>query len=213
MICQEEPEKPSTAISRRSRVRSEDGSVASAPERSSAGLAGDSGRLRKRLAGDLDTIVLKALHQGAPPALCLGAAARGRPAALSRRSAGAGTARDHRLPRPQVRPPPPGCGLRGRGVLRLQSRLRRRHGASTHPDRTRARPGSPGTGESGTGLGFPGRPLRARGPLSPDARAPERPPAARPGRPASRDRACGPAGNPRRSAGDRRCDLPPARAR
>ena len=63
-ICEEDPEKPSTAIGIREEVRSADGEkVTLTPERVSATRGGDPGYLKRRLSGDLDSIVLKALSK------------------------------------------------------------------------------------------------------------------------------------------------------
>ena len=73
-------------------------------------------RLRRAsCAGDLDTIVLKALRKEPAAALPVGAGARGRPPALPRRPAGPGAARHVRLPAGKVRAPAP--GRRGAAVL------------------------------------------------------------------------------------------------
>jgi non-specific serine/threonine protein kinase/serine/threonine-protein kinase len=62
-VCEEEPEKPSTVISRTKEVPSSDGSslVKLTPESVSQTREGQPEKLRRRLAGDLDNIVLIAL--------------------------------------------------------------------------------------------------------------------------------------------------------
>ena len=63
-ICHEEPEKPSTAVSRRPEGTGPDGPAAVTTPEPAGGVPGDDrGRLRRRLAGDLDNIVLKALRK------------------------------------------------------------------------------------------------------------------------------------------------------
>jgi eukaryotic-like serine/threonine-protein kinase len=62
-VCEEEPERPSTAVSRVEVETTEDGAVRSSrtPESVSWTREGTTERLRRRLRGDLDNIVLKAL--------------------------------------------------------------------------------------------------------------------------------------------------------
>jgi non-specific serine/threonine protein kinase/serine/threonine-protein kinase len=65
VICEEEPEKPSTAISRVEQVPSADGAsrITLTPEFVSKTRDGQPEKLRRRLAGDLDTIVLMAMRK------------------------------------------------------------------------------------------------------------------------------------------------------
>jgi serine/threonine protein kinase/tetratricopeptide (TPR) repeat protein len=64
-ICEEQPERPSTAISRVEEVPSTTGPglVTLTPERVSGTRDGQPDKLRRRLSGDLDTIVLMALRK------------------------------------------------------------------------------------------------------------------------------------------------------
>ncbi len=64
-VCEEEPEKPSTVISRVKEVPSTDGSglVKLTPESVSQTREGQPEKLRRRLAGDIDNIVLMALRK------------------------------------------------------------------------------------------------------------------------------------------------------
>ncbi|MFY9560090.1 MAG: protein kinase [Terriglobales bacterium] len=63
-ICEQEPEKPSTAVSRVETEDLPDGTtVAKTPEVVSASREGQPGKLRRRLSGDLDNIVLMALQK------------------------------------------------------------------------------------------------------------------------------------------------------
>src|SRR5205807_1251402 len=63
VICEEDPEKPSTAISRVEEITSSDGStITITPELVSQTREGRPEELRRRLCGDLDTIVLMALR-------------------------------------------------------------------------------------------------------------------------------------------------------
>ncbi|PYU09628.1 MAG: serine/threonine protein kinase, partial [Acidobacteria bacterium] len=64
VICEEDPEKPSTAISRVEEITSSDGrTVTITPELVSQTREGRPEELRRRLHGDLDTIVLTALRK------------------------------------------------------------------------------------------------------------------------------------------------------
>src|SRR5215207_8326514 len=64
VVCDTNPEPPSVAVTRTIDVGHADGSRERiTPERVSEARGTDSGRLRRRLRGDLDTIVLKALHK------------------------------------------------------------------------------------------------------------------------------------------------------
>ena len=61
-ICEQEPETPSTAVSRVESVTSSDGTaVTKSPELVSLTREGRAEKLRRRLRGDLDNILLKAL--------------------------------------------------------------------------------------------------------------------------------------------------------
>lgn len=61
-ICEQEPETPSTAVSRVESVTSSDGTaVTKSPELASQTREGRAEKLRRRLRGDLDNILLKAL--------------------------------------------------------------------------------------------------------------------------------------------------------
>jgi serine/threonine protein kinase len=63
-ICEQEPEAPSTAVSRVESVTSSDGTpIARTPELVSQTREGQPDKLRRRLRGDLDNIVLKALQK------------------------------------------------------------------------------------------------------------------------------------------------------
>jgi serine/threonine protein kinase/Flp pilus assembly protein TadD len=63
-ICEQEPETPSTAISRIEKDTSADGKpIAKTPESVSLTREGEPDKLRRRLRGDLDNIVLKALQK------------------------------------------------------------------------------------------------------------------------------------------------------
>ena len=63
-ICEEDPEKPSTAVDRVETVSSEDGTtVTKTPETVSQSREGHPDKLRRRLQGDLDTILLTALQK------------------------------------------------------------------------------------------------------------------------------------------------------
>lgn len=65
VICEKEPEKPSTAVTRVEKVRSMDGlsPITITPESVSRTREGHLDKLRRRLVGDLDNIVLKALRK------------------------------------------------------------------------------------------------------------------------------------------------------
>src|SRR5262249_22617370 len=65
IVCEKEPEKPSTAIGRVEAAPSPDGAtpITLTPESVSATRADSPERLRRRLAGDLDNIVLMALRK------------------------------------------------------------------------------------------------------------------------------------------------------
>jgi eukaryotic-like serine/threonine-protein kinase len=64
-VCEDEPERPSAAVSRVETVpaRDAEGDVTLTPESVAATREGDPVRLRKRLGGDLDTIVLMCLRK------------------------------------------------------------------------------------------------------------------------------------------------------
>ncbi len=62
-ICEEEPKKPSTVIRHRQDTATADGTAAVTPESVSSTREGTPAKLRRRLAGDLDSIVLKALRK------------------------------------------------------------------------------------------------------------------------------------------------------
>jgi eukaryotic-like serine/threonine-protein kinase len=63
VICDIDPGRPSTAVSRVETVATPDGDMTIGPELVSQTREGDLGKLRRRLQGDLDTIVLMALHK------------------------------------------------------------------------------------------------------------------------------------------------------
>ncbi|MGH7598590.1 MAG: tetratricopeptide repeat protein, partial [bacterium] len=65
VICEQQPPKPSTAISRIKQIKDDDGKTTKTllPETISAIRNGGLKKLRRRLAGDLDNIVLMALHK------------------------------------------------------------------------------------------------------------------------------------------------------
>jgi serine/threonine-protein kinase len=64
VVCETDPEPPSVAVARTVEVGHADGSRETiTPERVSEARGTDAERLRRRLRGDLDTIVLKALHK------------------------------------------------------------------------------------------------------------------------------------------------------
>jgi len=63
IICEEEPEKPSTVISRVEEVPGPDGTLRLTPESVSQTREGHPEKLRRRLSGDLDNIVLMALRK------------------------------------------------------------------------------------------------------------------------------------------------------
>ncbi len=62
-ICEHEPRKPSTAVRSHKQIRDGEGTVRLTPESVSRTRDGDPRKLRRRLAGDLDAIVLKALRK------------------------------------------------------------------------------------------------------------------------------------------------------
>jgi len=64
-VCEEEPERPSVAVARRGdEIQTADGELLPVmPESVSASREGDPKKLRRRLAGDLDTIALRALQK------------------------------------------------------------------------------------------------------------------------------------------------------
>lgn len=64
-ICEEETEKPSVAVNRVEEVATRQGAVTLTPEVVSQRRGGDPQLLQRRLAGDLDTVVLKAMHKDA----------------------------------------------------------------------------------------------------------------------------------------------------
>ena len=67
VVCEVDPERPSSAVSRIEELRSSDGGTRRVtPETVSRVREGDPTRLRRRLSGDLDDIVLKAMEK-APP--------------------------------------------------------------------------------------------------------------------------------------------------
>ncbi len=61
VICDQQPQRPSTAIRRVEQLLDDDGKIT--PETISAAREGSTEKLRRRLAGDLDNIVLMALHK------------------------------------------------------------------------------------------------------------------------------------------------------
>jgi serine/threonine protein kinase/tetratricopeptide (TPR) repeat protein len=63
VICEEEPHRPSTAVTKSTEVTRPTGTVTLTPEMVSGTREGEPARLRKRLAGDLDNIVLKAIRK------------------------------------------------------------------------------------------------------------------------------------------------------
>ncbi|HMB92490.1 MAG TPA: tetratricopeptide repeat protein, partial [Rhodothermales bacterium] len=64
IICEEEPTKPSTVVARTAALEGTDGDTETiTPEAVSAARSTEPAALRKGLAGDLDTIVLKAMHK------------------------------------------------------------------------------------------------------------------------------------------------------
>ena len=65
IICEEEPEKPSTAVSRVEEVHSRDGSktITLTPEAVSRTREGEPDKLRRKLRGDLDNIVMMAMRK------------------------------------------------------------------------------------------------------------------------------------------------------
>jgi non-specific serine/threonine protein kinase/serine/threonine-protein kinase len=63
VICEEEPERPSTAVSRTEELRTRDGVVTLTPEQVSRTRDARPETLRRRLRGDLDNIVLMALRK------------------------------------------------------------------------------------------------------------------------------------------------------
>jgi serine/threonine protein kinase/tetratricopeptide (TPR) repeat protein len=63
VICEEEPERPSTAISRVEELATGEGVVTVTPESVSRTREGQPDKLRRRLRGDLDNIVLMALRK------------------------------------------------------------------------------------------------------------------------------------------------------
>jgi len=65
VICEQQPQRPSTAISRTAQAAEDDGKLMEtlSPETISATREGSPEKLRRRLAGDLDNIVLRALHK------------------------------------------------------------------------------------------------------------------------------------------------------
>ncbi len=63
-VCEEEPKRPSAVVRRTEEIRRGDGSLKRlSPEAVSRPRGGDPRRLRRRLAGDLDSIVLKAMRK------------------------------------------------------------------------------------------------------------------------------------------------------
>ena len=65
VICEEEPERPSTAISRIEKFETSEGVVTITPESVSRTREGQPDKLRRRLKGDLDNIALMALRKEA----------------------------------------------------------------------------------------------------------------------------------------------------
>ena len=64
VICNSEPEKPSTAVTHAEEVQTGDGeTVTLTPEKIAATRDGVPTRLKRRLSGDVDNIVLKAMHR------------------------------------------------------------------------------------------------------------------------------------------------------
>ena len=67
VVCEQEPDKPSTAVSRVEEIHHTDGTTERlTPEMVSATREGQPDKLRRRLAGDLDKIVLMALRKEPP---------------------------------------------------------------------------------------------------------------------------------------------------
>ncbi len=67
VICTEQPEPPSAVLSRQAEIREPDGSTREiSPEAVAVARSSTPERLRRRLAGDLDNIVLKALRKEPP---------------------------------------------------------------------------------------------------------------------------------------------------
>lgn len=64
VICNSEPEKPSTAVTRADEVQTGDGTtITITPEKIASTRDGVPTRLKRRLSGDVDNIVLKAMHR------------------------------------------------------------------------------------------------------------------------------------------------------
>jgi tRNA A-37 threonylcarbamoyl transferase component Bud32/tetratricopeptide (TPR) repeat protein len=143
--------------------------------------------LARRLRGDLDTIVLRALHKEPERRYAVGARARGGPAAPPGRAAGAGAAGHAALPRGEVRAPPPRGGGGGGGAPPL---ARRRGGG----DGVAGAAGDAGGGAGGGGQPLPDRSLRGVGPRRVARRRDHRPRAAGPRRGPAGRRPGAPAG-------------------
>ena len=62
-ICEQEPEKPSTAVGRTEKTSTSDGKAEITPETVSKARDSQPDRLRRRLKGDLDNVVLKAMRK------------------------------------------------------------------------------------------------------------------------------------------------------
>ena len=129
-ICEQEPETPSTAVSRVESDTSPDGRpVIKTPESVSQTREGQPDKLRRRLRGDLDNIVLKALQEGTGTTIWFGGRIRARHRAAPPAPAGEGASKHARLPCFEVCPAAQDRGWRsltchtcaGRGSLvRLQ---------------------------------------------------------------------------------------------
>ncbi|MEE8526465.1 MAG: serine/threonine-protein kinase, partial [Thermoanaerobaculia bacterium] len=62
-ICRDEPLRPSTAVARAEEIQTPEGRVRKTPEEIGRARDGDLSQLRRRLSGDVDAIVLKALRK------------------------------------------------------------------------------------------------------------------------------------------------------
>ncbi len=62
-ICSDEPQRPSTAVARAEEIQTPEGRVRRSPDEIGHARDGDLGKLRRRLSGDVDAIVLKALRK------------------------------------------------------------------------------------------------------------------------------------------------------
>jgi serine/threonine protein kinase/tetratricopeptide (TPR) repeat protein len=63
VICQGEPDRPSTAVGKTTEITRGNSTIMLTPQLVSETREGDPGKLRKKLAGDLDNIVLKAIRK------------------------------------------------------------------------------------------------------------------------------------------------------